>query len=411
MISIGIVPSQPFHLSLGTDMRLLSLMKSLLKMDAEVHFITPFKTDIIPKSERLFVHSPIRSKLSSEAIEKIYSLTRTFFNKSIFTKNFVCNETFLNWMTNYFADKIYKLIKKSDIDIVLGELEIASMALIKLRKSLEVPVITDIHGAWSEEMIAAHLIKENSRQAGIIRKFEKKIFQGADAVIVVSDDAKEFFKKFYDVPEKKMTVVPCGAFPRINEARKVENPSNIVFSGTVTYREHVDLLIKSMPYVLKEYPSAKLYITNKGDKLHEIVSLASRLNINLGLFYYPALSDDYFNFLKACHIGILTSSYDLPRKIAYPAKLFDYMSVGMPVVANDVGAWTRIISENNIGIVTKDSPREFAYALIKLLKNPDLAYECGQRGLNLLRTRFNYDISAKIFYDLCKTIINRSNGG
>ena len=405
MIKIGIVPSQPFHHSLGTDVRLISLIRSLSKLDVEIHFITPFNCDILPKNENVYVHTPTELLSSPRLTERVYRITRALFNRPFWSRNLVCNELVLNKMVDSFATKIRKLTKNLDIDIILGELEIASMACIKLRESSGVPVVADIHGTWSEEIIAADIIHEDSRQADIMRKFEGKILQSADAVIVVSEEAKKFFKEFYDVPESKTTVVPCGAFPRVSKAKKVENPSNIVFSGMITHREHVDLLIKSMPTVLNEHPSARFYITKKGDKFREIMKLAAKMCLNPELFYYPALSESYFSFLKTCHIGVLTSSYDTSRRIAYPAKLFDYMSVGLPVVANDVGTWTRIINENNVGIVTEDSPSEFARALLEFLKNPDLIYECGQRGLDLIRTRFNYDISARILYDLFRRMI------
>jgi glycosyltransferase involved in cell wall biosynthesis len=277
------------------------------------------------------------------------------------------------------------------------------MACIKVRDALKAPIIADIHGTWSEETIATGIIQENSRQAKALRKFESEIFHGSDAVLAVSEEAKKFFKEFYNVPEDKTTVVPGGAIPRVNRAKKVDNPTKVVFSGMITYRENVELLIRSMPIILNEYPSAKFYLTRKGDKAQEIMKLAAKMHLTPEFYYYPS-QDDFFNFLKDTHIGVLTSTSDTPRKIAYPAKLFDYMSVGLPIVSNDVGGWVRIIKENKLGIVTGNTPEEFAEAILKLLKNPDQIYECGQRGLELIKTRFNYDASAKILYDLCESL-------
>jgi glycosyltransferase involved in cell wall biosynthesis len=158
-----------------------------------------------------------------------------------------------------------------------------------------------------------------------------------------------------------------------------------------------------MPIILNEYPSAKFHLTKKGDKAQEVMKLASKMHLTPEFYYYPS-QDDFFNFLKETHIGVLTSTSDTPRKIAYPAKLFDYMSVGLPIVSNDVGGWVRIIRENKLGIVTGNTPEEFAEAILKLLKNPNLIYGCGQRGLELIKTHFNYDASAKILYDLCETL-------
>lgn len=403
MIRIGIVPSHPFHHSLGTDVRLVNLISSLSKLDTEIHFITPFKSDALPQSEKVHVHAPTGSWSSPKLNERIYRTTKTLFNRPFWSRNLVINSFMLNRMAENIATKIHKLVQNLDLDVVLGELEIAAMACIKLRESLKAPIIADIHGTWSEETIASGIVQENSRQAKALRKFESEIFQGSDAVIAVSEEAKKFFKEFYKVPEEKTTVVPGGAIPRVSRAKKADNPTKIVFSGMITYRENVELLIKSMPIILSQYPSAKFYLTRKGDKAEEIMKLAAKMQLNPEFFYYPS-QEGFFNFLKDTDIGVLTSTSDIPRKIAYPAKLFDYMSVGLPIVSNDVGGWVRIIKENRLGIVTGNTPEEFAEAILKLLKNPHMIYECGQRGLELIKTRFNYDTSAKILYDLCETL-------
>ncbi len=400
MIRIGIVPSHPFRHSLGTDVRLVNLVSSLSKFDIEIHFITPFKSNLLPKRENVHVHAPHELLSNPWLNEIIYRTTRKLFNRHFWSRNFVCREFTLNKMVDSFAGKIFKLIRHLDLDIMLGELEIASMACIKLRKSLEIPVVADIHGTWSEETIAANIIEESSPQADTMRRFERKILQEANAVIAVSEDAKTFFNESYSVSTDKITVIPCGANPRASEAKKVKHPSRIVSSGMITHREHSDLFVRSMPIVLGKYPSARFYLTKKGDKLGEIMKLAASMGVCPELFYYPALSDAYFDFIQNCHIGVLTSSHDTPRKIAYPAKLFDYMSIGLPVVANDVGTWTRIVSDNKVGIVTEDSPSDFASALLDLLENPDDMYEYGQRGIELVKTRYNHDILAETLYEL-----------
>jgi glycosyltransferase involved in cell wall biosynthesis len=67
--------------------------------------------------------------------------------------------------------------------------------------------------------------------------------------------------------------------------------------------------------------------------------------------------------------------------MAYPQKLYDYLSVGLPIVANEIGAWTKIIKENRVGIVTDNNPKAFAHGILEFLQNPELIHECGQRGI------------------------------
>jgi len=149
MMKVGIVPSHPFHHSLGTDVRLVNLVSSLSKLDTEIHFITPFRSDVLPKNENVYVHAPTEPWSSPRFNERVYRTTRTLFNRPFWSRNLVCNSFMLNRMVENFAAKIRKLVQNLDLDVILGELEIAAMACIKLRESLKTPIIADIHGTWS----------------------------------------------------------------------------------------------------------------------------------------------------------------------------------------------------------------------------------------------------------------------
>ena len=120
-----------------------------------------------------------------------------------------------------------------------------------------------------------------------------------------------------------------------------------------------------------------------------------KFGIKAEYFWFPK-SKDFYNFLSSCNVGAVTSSNDLPRRMGPPVKLFDYLSVGLPVVANDIGGWTKIIKEEEVGLLTDNNPRSFANGILKLLEDADLSYEFGKKGLELVKTKLNWDHSAQI---------------
>ena len=76
-------------------------------------------------------------------------------------------------------------------------------------------------------------------------------------------------------------------------------------------------------------------------------------------------------------------------------KLFNYMSVGLPVVANDIGGWTEIIRREKVGLLTSDDPKEFAEALIDVVSNPKAMQEYAINGLELVNKKYNWNNSAQ----------------
>ena len=88
-----------------------------------------------------------------------------------------------------------------------------------------------------------------------------------------------------------------------------------------------------------------------------------------------------------------------------PVKLFEYLSVGLPVVANETGGWTKTIEEERLGILTKDDPKSFSEGIIQLLDNQALSQEFSRNGSRLIQTKMNWDLSAKLLLQEYENIL------
>ncbi len=98
--------------------------------------------------------------------------------------------------------------------------------------------------------------------------------------------------------------------------------------------------------------------------------------------------------ISSCTAGILTSNDDFPRRFGPASKLYDYLSMGVPVVANDIGSWTQIISDEQVGLLSENNPEKFAEKILIFVNDSDLSKNYGQNGIHLVQMRseleFNY---------------------
>lgn len=96
-----------------------------------------------------------------------------------------------------------------------------------------------------------------------------------------------------------------------------------------------------------------------------------------------------------------------PRYLeAWPTKLFEYMSAGLPVIASDFPLWREIVEGVGCGLLVNPlDHREIAEAIQYLLTHPKEAEEMGRRGRQAVQERYNWDIEKEKLLSLYRRLV------
>lgn len=400
-MNIAFLFLHPFAGSLGSTVRVMELTSHLSKYGVSSYILTPYEVDQT-LSERVNVIS-IAGTLSKVGLAThFYKLTKFAYYNPFFVKNFFTNIKLQTKIAKNNVSAIIRALKKNQIHILQVEQDFAIPTAIEVKKKTSLPLIVDLHNITSEELIASGTIRKDSVEFNRIQENLRSNLAEVDAILVVSNLMKEYVINNYAVSPNRVHVVAPGG----NQVKLVKNYSpqkRVVFSGLVSYREHVDLFVKSMPKIQEKTKNVHFYITDKGENLKMIKSLAKKLHVEPNFFWY-AEKKDFLKFLSSCDVAVLPSSSDLARQMGTPAKLFDYLSVGLPIVANNIGAWTKIIQEEQVGVLTKDNPDSFALGVLKLIESTSLdIYR--QRCISLVENKYNWNNSVKILFHIYSQFI------
>lgn len=93
-------------------------------------------------------------------------------------------------------------------------------------------------------------------------------------------------------------------------------------------------------------------------------------------------------------VGLVTL---LPRPNyleALPTKLFEYMAMGIPVLASDFPLWRRLVEQAGSGVLARPEPDAVARALVTLCSDPERLRRHARAGREAYRARYRWEAEA-----------------
>lgn len=180
---------------------------------------------------------------------------------------------------------------------------------------------------------------------------------------------------------------------------------NVVYAGVFAYWEHINDYLDAMKYI-ENKEDFNFYLIGDGYQKKDIMDKIEKEKIPVKyLDSFPR--EKLREILKDMHIGVAPSSNDIVRKVASPIKVFEYMSMGMPVVTADVGEWSEIIKKNNTGIVVPpEDPKAIADAIVAY-RDEDLWRKHSNNGIKLINEQYSWEKIIKNLKPIYEQYIKR----
>ena len=245
---------------------------------------------------------------------------------------------------------------------------------------------------------------------------EKKIspLLGATGVIVISEFLSHWVLAEARRRSKKVsllyipTMIDPGEEINGNSQISQDNP-RILFAGSPVYSETIRFIIKSMPFVINEYPSCQLIITgckenNPQGAWMQPENIGSALRNSI-IFAGYVSRNELLTLYKGSNALLIPLFDDVASKARFPIKVGEYLSSGRPVITTNVGDITKYLKNNeNAFICEPGAPKAFAELILMALRDPDRANEIGRRGRDVAIQSFDYSIWIKELSEFIKVL-------
>jgi glycosyltransferase involved in cell wall biosynthesis len=180
----------------------------------------------------------------------------------------------------------------------------------------------------------------------------------------------------------------------------------LVSVGRLAYQKAHEILLQSMPAVLREYPNVKLGICGEGVLRPQLESQI----LKMGLADSVKLlgnRQDLNGFLAIADIFVLPSRWE-----GLPIALLEAMSAGLPVVATKVEGVDEVVVQGEQGLlVPVEDAASLAEAVLKLLQNPGGRREMGVSARLLVEQFYTVDRMCLQYLDVMLNIYRKRNKG
>ncbi len=238
-------------------------------------------------------------------------------------------------------------------------------------------------------------------KANLVSRF---VYRRTAAVIAASAHIAGYYEEDFGLSENKLHVIyPSVAVPENWEAPPADR---VGILGRLDPVKGHAYFLEAVVDILKERPQTKFFIAGKEANIrYELLANQMR---ELGIqdaVSYVGFQPSALQFMKSCSVGVIASigSEEISRAC------LEWMAAGRPVVGTLVGCLPELVEPTETGfLVAPGDGLAMGDAILKLLRDTNVAHSFGKNAQALARKKFGTDAELKNTLAVYEKVANRS---
>ncbi len=268
-----------------------------------------------------------------------------------------------------------------------------------------IPVIYEVRGFWEDAAVDHRTTKEGSLRYKISRAMETYAMQKADAVTTICEGLQTDIIARGISPDK-VSIIPnavdvqaFSALPmadkKLQQSLGLDGAKVLGFIGSFYAYEGLDLVIRTLPKLLKVNHKIKLLLVGGGPQEDTLKALAEALNVQDHVLFTGRVPHE-----TVAEYYALTDILVYPRRnirlteTVTPLKPLEAMALKLPVLASDVGGHKELITDKHNGRLFKAGDAEdLSRVIIEMIKKPNVLNKYIKNGRQYVENVRNWQNS------------------
>ena len=248
---------------------------------------------------------------------------------------------------------------------------------------------------------------------GIFKKADQWSVGHVDQIITISGFIQGMVREIYH--RDSIFIMPGIDTERLNltvdgsEIRRKISPDNdfvVLTCNKLHPRKRIDVLIRSIPYVIRKHKDIKVIITGEGIEKVRLQKLIAELDVQRYVELVGFIPEQELpKYYAACDVFVFTAIRE--PQIGSPAEA---LASGKPVIAPDDGSPAETIVEGETGLLFKPlDPQDLAEKIIWCMENRDTISGMAESCRRWVEQNMTWRKMASETYEVFKSIAKKDD--
>lgn len=318
---------------------------------------------------------------------------------------------------------IWSTVKKTRASLILvRDIPLAPTAIL-VGWWFNIPVLLDLaenYPAMLEDQrlySPAGFVGGMVRHPGLAKIVEKAVLRLVDHIIVVVEESRDRLVDMGIDPGRITIVTNTPPLDRWSEdcAAKTTSsgcdPAHFVYLGNLDGSRGLDTAIKAVGLLKNRGHYVKLSIIGTGPNIELYRRLAESLGVTDRIAITGRLAFAKVEAIMAqANVGLIPHYGTGAWNSTIPNKLFDFMSMGKPVVVSNARPTRRVVEEVQCGIVFQERDAEDLATSMMAMEDGVLREAFGRQGREAFMRKYNWAVDEQRLFESLDSAVHAHGG-
>ncbi len=201
---------------------------------------------------------------------------------------------------------------------------------------------------------------------------------------------------------------PMNVVPQAHNRRRTNSKFTIIYPGSLNHHQGVDVAVQAFALVKNSIPEAVFHIYGEGAEFENIGRLIRELGLEKNVFLQPYVPhEEILRIMGNADLGVDPKRTDGFANEAFGGKIFEFMALGVPVVASSTRTNKHYFTESVVRFCRGGDAQDLAQSILALHNDQEATDRMVQEATAFIR-RYQWDAQKSIYLDLVDSLSQSS---